>query len=164
MTPARLLRVRPGVYELQEDWTYIGARGDRWTVLTGFLTDLASVPRACRWLIDADGDHADAALVHDMLVRDPATSRRDADGVFRRVLLELRVPRPRAWAMWAAVRVGSRLTGATVRERAQVVGIGLLVVPYLLLPTAVVVLFGAGWRLLERIVGPPRDLPVPYPD
>lgn len=164
MTPALLLRVRPGLYELQDDWTYEGAKGDEWTLLAGFFTDLASVPRPCRWLIDTDGDHADAALVHDFLCRDPDTTRRDADGIFRRVLLELRVPRPRAWVMWAAVRLGSRLSGATWTERSQVLGIALLVVPYLCIPVGAVVLFGAGWRLLEWAVGPPDDLPMPYPD
>jgi len=37
------------------------------TVPAGMLTDLASVPRIARWLVDRVGPHLEAAIVHDFL-------------------------------------------------------------------------------------------------
>jgi len=37
------------------------------TVPAGMLTDLASVPRLARWLVDRVGPHLEAAIVHDFL-------------------------------------------------------------------------------------------------
>jgi hypothetical protein len=37
------------------------------TVPAGMLTDLASVPRVARWLVDRVGPHLEAAIVHDFL-------------------------------------------------------------------------------------------------
>lgn len=43
--------------------------GEPWeiTVPSGMLTDLASVPRAARWLVGRVGPHLEAAIVHDYL-------------------------------------------------------------------------------------------------
>ncbi len=151
--PAPLdLRHMPGSFKLTlNPFPYFGAR-DAWTVPAGFRTDLTSVPRLFRWLIDVDGDHAPAAVLHDYLCRWPApVDRSDADGVFRRVLYELGVSAPRRWFMWAGVRVGCQMKDATGQDWYYVL---LLLVPaalFLLLPLLVVLPFSSLFRLLERL-------------
>ncbi len=168
--PAPLdLRHLPGAYYLTlAPLPYVGAR-DEWTVPAGFRTDLTSVPRPFRWLIDVGGDHAPAAVLHDYLTRSrkmvyrdvypspvirglcPSLSRSDADGVFRRVLHELGVSAPRRWLMWAGVRVGCGMQDATPQDWYYVL---LLTVPaalFLLVPLLVVLPFGAVFRLVERL-------------
>ncbi len=164
------LRHMPGAYYLTlNPFPYKGAR-DEWTVPAGFRTDLTSVPRPFRWLIDVGGDHAPAAVLHDYLTRPrlfphlieeapsgaeivirPPVDRSDADGVFRRVLQELGVSAPRRWLMWAAVRVGCRMRDATPQDWYYVL---LLTVPaalFLLVPLLVVLPFSALFRLVERL-------------
>lgn len=53
------------------------------TVRAGLLTDLASVPRAFRWVVGRVGRHLEAAVVHDKTYGDPTiTDRSYADAVF----------------------------------------------------------------------------------
>lgn len=134
------------------DITYTG-HSDTWTIPRGFHTDLASVPLALTWLAPRYGTYTRAAVLHDWLCRladDGEIGRADADGVLRRVLGELGVSNARRYLMWAAVRVGSRLVGATWRERLQVAGIGALAVPFLFLPTSLVWIGQRLFGLLER--------------
>ncbi len=173
--PAPLdLRHMPGSFYLTlNPFPYTGAR-DEWTVPAGFRTDLTSAPRPFRWLIDVDGDHAPAAVLHDYLTRSqwrsealmgrvvyasqghscifcPPVDRSDADGVFRRVLGELGASAPRRWLMWAGVRVGCGMKDATGQDWYYVL---LLLVPaalFLLVPLLVVLPFGALFRLVERL-------------
>ncbi len=158
------LRHMPGSYYLTlAPFSYVGAR-DEWTVPAGFRTDLTSVPRSFRWLVDVGGDHAPAAVLHDHLTRPQGrialascglaitpVNRSDADGIFRRVLGELGVSAPRRWLMWAGVRVGCRMKDATPQDWYYVL---LLTVPaamFLLVPLLVVLPFSALFRLIERI-------------
>lgn len=98
---------------------YIGSR-QAFQIPVGASTDLASVPRNMDWLIARYGAGVTrCAILHDaackgsLLVWDDAAekwvpanlSRRDADGIFRRALLEEGVSPLRADMMWAAVRV-----------------------------------------------------------
>ncbi|MDX1659275.1 MAG: DUF1353 domain-containing protein [Nitriliruptorales bacterium] len=79
----------------------------------GQSTDLASVPPWLWGVISSFGRHTLAALLHDHLCDEaeaapPSESgrlRRDADHLFRRAMVDLDVPAPRAWLMWAAVRL-----------------------------------------------------------
>ncbi len=183
--PAPLdLRHMPGSYYLTlAPFPYAGAR-DEWTVPAGFRTDLTSVPRPFRWLIDVGGDHAPAAVLHDYLTRsdwrcrfcwrpltelsddddDPAVhgheprvadlppvSRSDADGIFRRVLHELGVSAPRRWLMWAGVRIGCGMQGATPQDWYYVVLLSVPAALFMLVPLLVVLPFGALFRLVERV-------------
>ncbi len=68
--PAPLdLRHQPGAFYLTlSPFPYVGAR-EYWIVPSWFRTDLTSVPRSFRWLIDVGGDHAPAAVLHDYLTR-----------------------------------------------------------------------------------------------
>lgn len=82
---------------------------DRFEVPAGFRTDFASVPHAVTWLLPRTGRHNRAAVLHDALTRDPNVSRKDADGIFLRVLRELQVPEWRARAMFWGVRLAWHL-------------------------------------------------------
>lgn len=109
--------------------------GDLWTIPAGFGTDLASVPLCMTWAVARYGIWTAACILHDwlcFLVRQGRMLQRDADGVLRRVLREEGVPPVQCWAMWAAVRAGSHLKGATRTEALQVLGIGLCAFPLLL--------------------------------
>ena len=96
---------------------YQGAR-DRFKVAAGFSTDLASVPRLLWWLIPPLGLYQRAAVIHDYLYREQPCvwmpldetssghfpiSRKDADGIFYRIMKEEGVWTPKAWIMWKAV-------------------------------------------------------------
>lgn len=73
-------------------------------VPTGFITDLASVPRIpLAWLI-AGGIGDRAAVIHDYLYAETKVRRGTADAVFLEALLDTGVSAWRARAMWAAVR------------------------------------------------------------
>lgn len=94
-------------WRLVHSVTYRG-RDTAFVVPGEFLTDFASVPRVLQWLVPRTGRHGPAALVHDYLCRSGAVSRKDADGVFRRILRELGVGVVLRHLMYAAVRIGSR--------------------------------------------------------
>lgn len=105
----------PSHFVLTEDARYVG-REDDWPIEEGFRTDGASIPHLLRWFIDRFGAHTAAALVHDKLCdlirkRRTRITRRDADGVFRRILREEKVEWHVRWLMWAAVRVGCGFEG-----------------------------------------------------
>ena len=109
-----------GVFELRSALVYLGAR-DRIVISAGLRTDLGSVPPLLWWLVRPYGDRATRPyLLHDALVRDPGTTRRDADNLLRRALEDEGVPALRARLVWAAVRIGSGQAGATRAERAEV--------------------------------------------
>lgn len=85
----------------------------------GYVYDLASVPRALRWIMDEDHVSTLAALAHDHLYRsggrpEPGTvwpdgwccSRREADALLLALAIRQGCPWLRAWAAWCAVRVG----------------------------------------------------------
>lgn len=110
---------REGYFVLARSFRYVGAR-DVFTVPEGFVTDFASVPRFLWPLLPPYGRHGRAAVVHDWLYlqRPEVTTRargvmfrdlmprRDADGIFRRIMIESGVPRWKAWLLWAGVRLG----------------------------------------------------------
>jgi hypothetical protein len=103
-------RVSDQLWEVVEPLVYRGRR-DTFVVPAGFPTDFASVPRVVVWLIPRFGRYTLAAVLHDWLttegLRTGAVSSRDADGLFRRVMAELRVPPVRRWLMWTGVRWGA---------------------------------------------------------
>lgn len=139
---------------------------EEFVVPEGFRTDFASVPRALVWLIPRYGAYTRAAILHDFLVREERVSRADADGLFRRALREAGVSVPRRWMMWAAVRFGSGLRGASVGEVVIFLLIAILSIVYLAVPVVVVLLalllywmveliFWLGARLARRTAAPP---------
>ncbi|MEU7145514.1 DUF1353 domain-containing protein [Nocardia sp. NPDC046473] len=132
----------------------------------GFRTDFASVPRALVWLVPRYGAYTRAAILHDFLRSSNAVEVADADGLFRRCLRELNVPYARRWMMWAGVRLGSGLRGASFGDVAMWLLIAVPSVVFLAIPVIVVQVFLAlfwlvelafwcGDRLFTRTVEPP---------
>lgn len=81
----------------------------------GFVTDLASIPRPLRWLLDVTGPSREPAVLHDYLYcsqRDyggnPVT-RRWADGLFRLALAAEGVSLLTRTVYWLGVRLGGWL-------------------------------------------------------
>jgi len=70
----------------------------------GFTTDFASVPPCFWWFVTPRGRHELAAVLHDWLYVRGCVSRKDADGIFRRVMREHGVGWFKRWAMYRAVR------------------------------------------------------------
>lgn len=78
------------------------------TVPTGFVTDLASIPRIFRFLIIKNGRHRPAAIVHDYLCRlGLEFSRVTADKIFYEAMKVRHVPWLRRKLMYAAVRTNT---------------------------------------------------------
>ena len=97
---------KPEEWILTENCTY---QSDLWkpiiTVESGFVTDLASIPRIFRFLIIKNGRHRPAAIVHDHLCRLKLDfSRVLADKIFLEAMKVCKVPRIRRRLMYWAVR------------------------------------------------------------
>lgn len=170
--------IRPdGLYELTAPLTWTGSKGDAVTVPAGFLSDLASVPRMFRALIDVAGRHDRAAIVHDFACEslrvgvDAGTpypiSPADVDGMFRAILHELGVGRLMRNFYWAGVRWGA--LGSYYRRagwwgtlpRLLAVTVPLL---WLLVPYVVVVSLVSALIDLIGLVVDIGDRPVPAVD
>lgn len=157
-------------WKVREPLGYAGA-DEHFEVPIGFRTDFASVPRPVVWLIPRYGVYTRAAILHDYLLRSESVSKVDADGLFRRALRECAVSLPRRWMMWAAVRFGSRLRGASAAALAVFTVIAVLSIAFLLIPTVVVTVFLLLFWVIELLVWPldrsarhPETKPVPRPE
>lgn len=80
----------------------------RFVVPPGFVTDLASIPRAVRLLpgFDVNGRSRAPAVLHDWLYCSQAVSRSLADYLFHVALRAEGVPPVTADLFWAGVRLG----------------------------------------------------------
>ncbi len=126
---------------------------ETFTVPAGYVTDLASVPRALLWLVPPYGAYTRAAILHDWLITDaiPAgrITSRDTDGLFRRVMREEGVKFVPRWVLWAAVRSAApfsatRRRGLGLRDYPLVLLIGLTAgVPVLIASALPALLLGA---------------------
>lgn len=78
------------------------------TAHTGFLTDGASIPAVFHGIIGCPFGEAytKAAVIHDALYRSALLSRKMSDYIFLEAMLSLGVDRPKARAMYLAVRAG----------------------------------------------------------
>ena len=116
-TGAPALRFDPGcrIGTLLEDFGFEGVIAP-----AGFRTDGTSMPRPLWWLEPPFGPALWAAIIHDLLYalrragtpHPAAPTRRKADALFRRALIEAGISRPRAWLMWAGVRLFGRRPGS----------------------------------------------------
>lgn len=80
-------------------------------VPVGYLSDLASVPRLARRLVDSQSPTTRRpAVLHDYLYTDLTHrfTKFEADRMFYDALLEEGTPPLLAWLMWKAVRLGGR--------------------------------------------------------
>lgn len=83
-----------------------GPKGHTVMAPRGFITDLASIPRIFRGFISQTGKSRYAAVIHDYLYCDQATTRADADAIFLEALEASGVGWIQRKAMYAAVRAG----------------------------------------------------------
>jgi hypothetical protein len=72
-------------------------------VPVGFVTDLASVPRLFWSLLRPDGDYAYAAIVHDYLYWNQATTKAEADMIIKLAMEDLEVAPSQVTAIYQAV-------------------------------------------------------------
>lgn len=135
------------MWELVDPVIYHG-RDDAWTVPAGFRTDFATVPKILQWLTPRTGRYSPAAVVHDFLCDTKPVSRKDADGIFRRILHELGVPVLLRWLMWAGVRFGAR------EFDLRAIGIGLLALPVLGPPLLLIALALGVYTAAEWLARP----------
>lgn len=76
-----------------------------YTVPAGFTTDLASIPRTVRPLVDRNGSSRAASVLHDWLYATRPVSRKEADALFLEALEASGVGWVR-YAMYCGVRAG----------------------------------------------------------
>ena len=108
LTPLELRADRkPGHWILLRDLIWHGAQYV--VVPKGFVTDLASIPRGLRWLLQQNGNSRRAAVLHDFLYATQPFTRAEADGIFRAALKAERVVGIGRGLYWAGVRVGGWL-------------------------------------------------------
>lgn len=73
-------------------------------VPTGFVTDLASVPRVFWQLLPRDGRYMPAAIVHDYLYWQQQVSKDAADSIFKSAMQDLNVRSATVALIYAGVR------------------------------------------------------------
>ncbi len=157
--------------EGDKDWEvvapllYVG-KYDQFAVPVPMLTDFASVPRVFVWLLPRYGRYTKAAILHDYLWRQKATTGevtwRDADATFRRAMRELEVAFLRRWIMWAAVRWGSLFKPGGSKEWWKdswaVLLASAVALPIVLLPGLTILVALAAFYLLELVFWVPLKL------
>lgn len=107
-----LKQVDDKTFEVERAFLYEDRQGKEHRIPVGFLTDLASIPRALRFFGGRHGRHTPAAIVHDQGVHQGkgAVARTLADDLFFEMLLCLKVRPWRARTMWSAVHLQARWT------------------------------------------------------
>ncbi|HGJ5067315.1 TPA: DUF1353 domain-containing protein [Salmonella enterica subsp. enterica serovar Muenchen] len=81
---------------------------DEIEVLTGFVTNLATVPRIFWILLPPDGKYAKAAIIHDYLYDNALRTKQEADRIFLDGITVLGVPKWKRTVMYWAVRLFGR--------------------------------------------------------
>lgn len=100
--------VEPWYYLLEPfTWTPNKDNGPKYTSITvprGFVTDLASIPPPLFSVLRADGEYAQAAILHDFLYWFQTFSREMSDDIFRVAMRDLEVSPHQISVIHAAVR------------------------------------------------------------
>ena len=96
-------------WKLLHYYRYVSSIGTI-TVCTGFLTDLASIPKAFRNIFDPAGPWMGPAVIHDYLYTKTAdrffpVTRKQADDIFKEAMFNIGIGFERN-IIWAAVRIG----------------------------------------------------------
>lgn len=86
------------------------------TVPTGFVTDLASIPRVFWTAIPPAGDYAYAAIVHDYLYWMQDRPREEADQILKFAMQDFNIWAPTVFAIYEAVNF---LGGSAWKNNAQ---------------------------------------------
>jgi hypothetical protein len=95
-----------GKWMLVRPLHYRSVAGELIIIPAGFLTDLASIPRAFHWLIPVNGKHRAPAILHDYLFVVQDRPRADVDALFLEAMAGAGVRWTQRTAMYAAVRLG----------------------------------------------------------
>ena len=93
-------------WELDSVMRVITAAGERIEIPTGFLTDLASIPRIFHSVIPVNGKHRLPAILHDYLFVIQDRPRAEADALFQEAMEACGVRWTQRKAMYLAVRAG----------------------------------------------------------
>lgn len=94
-----------GEWEFKEPLTWV-SDGLTTTIPAGFITDLASIPRPLRGILDREGDSRFGSLLHDFLYATQELHRFECDEWLRRALIEYGMPSWHARVYWLGVRLG----------------------------------------------------------
>lgn len=111
-TRAKLETAKGGNWKLLEELRYYTKRGHLIRIPKGFLCDLASIPRIFRPILSVNGDHREAAILHDWLYYKKGHAalsiftREECDKLFLEAMLESGVSKAKSYLMFAGVRVG----------------------------------------------------------
>ena len=132
-------------------------KSHRFEVRPGQWTDFASVPRVFVWLLPRYGRWTKAAILHDHLWRDLASTGKipylEADETFRRAMADSDVPFLKRWVMWGAVRYGALVKPGGrrgwLKEAPRVLLVSAVVLPIVLPPAAVVLVALVAFFLVE---------------
>lgn len=107
--PLDLRAHAPGEWVVLRALTFRAHDGRAFVIPRGFITDLASIPRLVRPVLDQNGTSRRAAVLHDFLYCRQTTSRADADELFDEAMELDGVGRVERTLMYAGVRVGGWL-------------------------------------------------------
>jgi hypothetical protein len=112
LTDLRLTPIENGKWRLVDTLDYGTADGFLIRIPKGFKTDLASIPRLLRPLFQVNGNHRQAAVLHDYLYAKKGRllvikkTRAECDLMFFKAMLQSGVPVWKARLMYFGVRVG----------------------------------------------------------
>lgn len=112
-TPLRLEATRPGHWVLLNDLIWDGE--ERIVVPAGTSTDLASIPRPLRGILQQNGVSRRPAVLHDYLYSSRSVTRAQADAIFRQALAAEGMGGLGRFTYWAGVRLGGRFAWAKKR-------------------------------------------------
>ena len=104
--PLRLEVAGPDLWMVVDE-PLVWVDGDtRVSVPVGFVTDLASIPRALRGLLDINGRSRRPAMAHDWMYTSQPFPREQCDEIFRKALIAEGESEEAAWIYWEGVRIG----------------------------------------------------------
>lgn len=103
--PELYVQERPDIWELAAPLQWVSPQLEM-RIPAGFLTDLASIPKVLRNVLDVNGCSRAPAILHDALYNCLETSRAFADGMLQYALIAYGAGPATAWAYWAGVRIG----------------------------------------------------------
>ena len=95
-----------GMWIVHDPLEYLTDSGVDIVVPAGFPTDLASIPRIAQSVIEVNGKHRRAAVIHDYLYHFGIGTREDADGILKEAMLRDGVNEEEAIVIYEAVRLG----------------------------------------------------------
>jgi hypothetical protein len=97
---------KPNEWALESLLVWFSPSVSRIEVPEGFITDLASIPRALRAVLNINGKSRKAAVLHDFLYCSQLLPRSDADKLFYDALVCEGMSKTMAHIYWSGVRVG----------------------------------------------------------